>query len=514
MGKRQDKYGLKTLVTVAVVSAFVGLMVATGLDITQTTSAGEIFWHEPKADKKAPKIKMQPSFVELAKELSPSVVNISTTMVVKGGGMPPLGGNPCGGGGGGHGGRRSPFEDFFGDDFDKFFGNPEREFKRQSLGSGFLISKEGYIISNNHVVENATEIIVTLSNSGKKEYEAEVIGKDANLDLALLKIDPDGAELHPVVLGDSDALEIGEWVVAIGNPFGLGGTVTAGIVSQKGRTIGAGPYDNFIQTDASINPGNSGGPLFNMNGEVVGVNTAIIAGGQGIGFTIPINQAKEVLVMLKEKGKVTRGWIGVSIQEVTPEIAKSFGLGEAKGALISSVMEGDPAEKGGIEAGDIIVEFDGKDIEDVNDLPRIVAGTTPCKKAKVKVVRNGKNKTLFVTLGEKKDPSSGDDRGGENGEDQKKLGLTVQEITPEIAERLGMEDADGVLVSSVDRNGPAQDAGLMRGDVIKEINRTIVKNMDDFSRAVKKAKKDDIILMLVARGDRVFYTTIKLKEKK
>ncbi|MEK7841530.1 MAG: trypsin-like peptidase domain-containing protein, partial [Deltaproteobacteria bacterium] len=312
---------------------------------------------------KAELLQLEPnSFVRLAKELNPVVVNISTTQVVKQKPMVPF---PE---------FRSPFEEE--DEFRPPGEAPEREFKRQSLGSGFIINKEGYILTNSHVVENAEEIIVTLSDKKEKEYKAKLVGKDVRLDVALIKIDANG-DLSVAALGDSDKVEIGEWVVAIGNPFGLVHTVTAGIVSAKGRVIGAGPYDNFIQTDAAINPGNSGGPLFNLKGEVVGINTAIIAGGQGVGFATPINMAKDILLQLKEKGSVTRGWIGVGIQEVTPDLAKSFGLKDKQGALVSSVQEGEPANKAGIKPGDIIVEFDGKEINEVSDLPRTVASITP-----------------------------------------------------------------------------------------------------------------------------------------
>jgi serine protease Do len=494
---KKKNYGTRTLLTVALLSVLAGLVISTRFDFTPPTDAG-IFWDEGSVATTVAAGAL-PSFVELAERLTPAVVNISTITVVKGRSrrMP----------------VPDPFKDFFGDEFRKFFEDePEREFKRQSLGSGFILNKDGHVITNNHVIENATEIIITLSNDKKKEYEAEVVGKDANLDLALLKIDPMGMDLHTVVLGDSDRLRIGEWVVAIGNPFGLGGTVTAGIVSQKGRVIGAGPYDDFIQTDASINPGNSGGPLFNMRGEVVGVNTAIIAGGQGIGFTIPVNMLKDILVPLKEKGRVTRGWIGVSIQEVTPEIGKSFGLEENEGALISSVMPGDPAEQGGLEPGDIIISFDGKGITEVNDLPRTVAATPPGKRVKVKIIRDGKEKELFGEVSEKKE--AGEEVLAEKGMEkvETRLGLSVQTITPEIAERMGLDDTSGVIVNAVKRDSPAADAGLRRGDIIREINRKRVSEASDYGTLITEALKDDIILLLVARGERAFYATIKVKE--
>ncbi|OGQ40353.1 MAG: hypothetical protein A3A85_01165, partial [Deltaproteobacteria bacterium RIFCSPLOWO2_01_FULL_42_9] len=370
----KKKINIISIAIVGIASLVLGVALTAKFGITPQTDA-QSFWKEKAEKTEMPQLEPN-SFVKLAKDLNPVVVNISTTQVIKQKPMVPF---PE---------FRSPFEDFFGDEF-KFFGeSPEREFKRQSLGSGFIINKEGYILTNNHVVENAEEIIVTLSDKKEKEYKAKVIGKDARLDVALIKVDANG-DLPVANLGDSDKLEIGEWVMAIGNPFGLSHTVTAGIVSAKGRVIGAGPYDNFIQTDAAINPGNSGGPLFNLKGEVIGINTAIIAGGQGVGFATPINMAKDILLQLKEKGKVTRGWIGVSIQEVTPDLAQSFGLKDKQGALVSSVNKDEPADKGGIKAGDIIVEFDGKAITEVSDLPRTVATTAPGKTVKVKIIRDG-----------------------------------------------------------------------------------------------------------------------------
>ena len=289
-----------------------------------------------------------PSFSQLVNHVKPTIVNISTTTVVTGPDMQDRFMGPV-----------NPFKDFFGEDFfDKFFGNsPRRERKQKSLGSGFVIDREGYILTNNHVVEKASSIKVKLSD--EKEYDAKIIGRDPKTDIALIKIDINH-ELPSATFGDSDKLEVGDWVVAIGNPFGLEHTVTAGIVSAKGRVIGAGPYDDFIQTDASINPGNSGGPLLNLKGEVIGINTAIASNGQGIGFAIPINVVQGLLPQLKSKGKIARGWLGVVIQKITPEIAKSFKLKEAEGALVSDVAEDGPAEKAGIKRGDVIISYDGK----------------------------------------------------------------------------------------------------------------------------------------------------------
>lgn len=489
MNKRRV-FGPGSLVLVALLSVMAGVIMTARFDVMVRSEAQD-FWTEGAAaqdGQHGPE-----SFVDLAKKLSPAVVNISTTQVVKERLMPfPE--------------FRSPFDDFFGQP--PFGGGeaPEREFKRQSLGSGFIINKEGYIVTNYHVIENASEIVVTFADT-KKDYEAEIVGQDAKLDLALIKIEAE--ETLPVApLGDSDDLEIGEWVMAIGNPFGLGGTVTAGIVSQKGRVIGAGPYDNFIQTDASINPGNSGGPLFNMRGEVVGINTAIYAGGQGIGFAIPINMAKDVILQLKEKGKVTRGWIGVSIQAITPEIAESFGLEEQRGALVAAVNPGDPADKGGLKAGDVIIEFDGKPIDELSDLPRTVAATPPGKTVKVKVLRDGKELTLEVTVAERAE--EGAVAAGTLSE--QKLGFTVQPLTPELAERFGLDSTDGVLISSVDPSSPAAEAGLRRGDIIKEVGRRPVKNMAEFKEALRRSVKKKIVLFLIERGKGTFYAAVKLKD--
>ncbi|MEA1935355.1 MAG: Do family serine endopeptidase, partial [Thermodesulfobacteriota bacterium] len=357
------------------------------------------------------------SFADLAEKLKPAVVNISTTKVIKRGGIKrfkfPFGDD-------------FPLNRFFGGDefFRKFFGDiPEGAFKQKSLGSGFIISKDGYIFTNNHVVEKADKIKVKLSDG--KEYDAKVIGKDAKTDIALIKIKPSNS-LPVVEFGDSDKLRVGDWVIAIGNPFGLEYTVTAGIVSAKGRVIGSGPYDNFIQTDASINPGNSGGPLFDLKGKVVGINTAIITRGQGIGFAIPIKMAKGILSDLKTKGKVIRGWLGVSVQDITEDIAKKLGLKDAKGALVNDVFEGDPADRAGVKTGDIILEVNGRKIKDTHELLRIVATLSVGKKIEVKILRDGKEKSLRIVIAER-----------EKGEKlasaekvKKHFGMTVQEITP------------------------------------------------------------------------------------
>ncbi len=489
----KKRFGFKTLVRVAFVFTFISVFFASGSGLVSTAGATGVFWKEPTTAHTV-KPPILGDFTELAKRLSPSVVNISTTQKVK---RRPIQPPPQ---------LKGPFEDFF-KDFNQFFNEQPREFKRQMLGSGFIINKEGYILTNEHVIENASEIIVSLSDH-KRDYRAKVIGRDKNLDIALIKINP-SKPLPVTVLGDSDTLEIGAWVVAIGNPFGLGGTVTAGIVSQKGRILGAGPYDNFIQTDASINPGNSGGPLFNIRGEVVGINTAIIAGGQGIGFAIPINMVKEVLVQLKDKGVVTRGWIGVSVQVLTPELAKSFGLKEPRGALVSSVTPGDPADKGGVKPGDIIISFDGHPVKELSDLPRIVAATPPGKVIKMRVIRDGKEKTLTVKVGKKAGPESAAAGAPSQAGPKARLGLTVEPLTPELASRLGVTQTKGIYISRINPESPAYEAGLRVGDVILEINRRPIKDIKSFDAALKREKKGADILFLIQRHHNTVYLVVK-----
>jgi serine protease Do len=433
-----------------------------------------------------------PSFTELARKLTPVAVNISTTKIVKGRKSMRQFGPPGSG-------EADPYRDFFGDDFfRRFFGDmPQRDYKQQSLGSGFIIDKDGYILTNNHVVAGADAIKVKLAS--EKEYDAKIIGRDEKTDIALIKITKAPGDLPVAALGDSDRLEVGEWVMAIGNPFGLQETVTVGVVSAKSRTIGAGAYDDFIQTDASINPGNSGGPLFNLNGEVVGINTAIFSpsgGNIGIGFASPINLAKKIVKQLKEKGKVTRGWLGVIVQEVTPDLAKSFGLKEGKGALVADVEKGAPADAAGIRQGDVIISFDGKSISKMADLPLMVAETAVGKDVIIKILREGNEKEFTVKVGELKDSES--PAAVEEGQDN--LGLSLEEITREMARRYGLQDDDGLLVMQVEPGSPADEAGLKRGDIVKEVNRKKVKTVAQFQKAIEKRKTGESILLLVKRG--------------
>jgi serine protease Do len=439
------------------------------------------------------------SFAELAEKQAHVAVNISTTKTIKG--MS----------------RFSPFQgrefrDFFGDEFFRhFFGQrPEEEMKQRSLGSGVVVSNDGYILTNNHVVADADEILVTLSD--KKQYEAKVIGKDTKTDLALIKIKVED-NIPAATLGDSDKLSIGDWVMAIGNPFGLGSTVTAGIVSAKGRVIGAGPYDDFIQTDATINPGNSGGPLFNLEGEVIGINTAIVSqsgGNVGIGFAIPINIAKSIMPQLKERGKVIRGWLGVIIQSITPEFKEKFDLETMEGALIGEVTKGSPADKAGLKRGDIIVRFDGKKVEEMKTLPAMVAETPVGKTVKVIVIRNKKEKELMVTLGELKEEER---MAATIPEVEEGFGFSVQELTPELAESLSLNGEKGVVVSSVKKDSPASDAGLQRGDLIQEIEHKPIETIDDYKETMQEVSSKKQILIVVKHRGHSRYVVLKREEK-
>ncbi|MCE5242012.1 MAG: DegQ family serine endoprotease [Syntrophobacteraceae bacterium] len=434
-----------------------------------------------------------PSFADLADQTKHAVVNISTTQVLKESPMKPFFG------------QDSPFREFFGDEFfKKYFGdNPQGKTKTHALGSGFIIDSDGLILTNNHVVEKADEIKVKLDNG--KEYDAKVVGRDPKTDIALVRVKPGPDFPKPAELGDSDAIRVGDWVIAVGNPFGLGHTVTSGIISAKGRVIGAGPYDDFLQTDAAINPGNSGGPLFNMSGEVVGINTAIVAQGQGIGFAIPVNVAKDLIPQLKG-GKVIRGWLGVMIQDLTPELAESFGIKQTKGIIVADVVGDGPAAKAGLQRGDIVTALNGKPIESTHVLSRTVAGTAPNSQITLQVIRDGKTKDVKVTIGTMPDESEGTP----SVKKESAWGLTVQNITPELARRFGWdENEQGVVISEVQPGSPAAEARLRPGDLIKEVNRQKVQNIRDYNQTVQKQKKGESLLLLVKRGQNTFYVALK-----
>ncbi len=443
-----------------------------------------------------PNVRMIPeSFSKLAQDIRPGVVNIRTEKTLKDGGpvFRHFFGNPFGNPGP-HGRIPGPFSG----------PNPHGGSKQQSLGSGFIVDRDGYIVTNNHVIENADKIKVKLSNG--KAYDAKIVGRDPNTDLALIKIDA-SEDLVPIQLGDSDALEVGTWVVAIGSPFGLEQTVTAGIVSAKGRVIGAGPYDDFIQTDASINPGNSGGPLLNLRGEVVGINTAIIARGQGIGFAIPINLAQDIIEQLKENGAVTRGWLGVSIQDLTPELTDYYKVKNQKGVLVTDVYAGNPADKGGIKAKDIITAVDGKTVSSTRELSRTIAGSPVGEKVEISLLRNGKEKTVHVTLAKREDAKL---LARQSPAERDRFGLELSELKPETARRLGLDkDETGVLVTRVAPESKGAKAGLQRGDVVKEINREPVNTLEEYYQRMEKAGSDTPIQLLIKRPN-VGYLAVKI----
>jgi serine protease Do len=459
--------------------------------------AAALLWGGAPAVNTAHAFSAPESFSELAEAARPGVVNIRTVKTIKGGSpvFRHFFGNP-------HGGNRNPFDEFFG----PFQGDgQQRDFKQRSLGSGFLIDGDGFIVTNNHVIEDADQIKVILADD--KEFDAELVGRDPNTDLALIHIE--GARnLKPLELGNSEKLKVGTWVVAIGSPFGLEQTVTAGIVSAKGRIIGSGPYDDFIQTDASINPGNSGGPLLNMDGEVVGINTAIIASGQGIGFAIPINMAKGIIDQLKDKGEVTRGWLGVGIQDLTPELAEYYDLKAQKGVLVTQVFEGDPADKAGINVNDIIMSVDGQKVTTGRELSAMIANTPVGSQTTVDLIRDGKKKALTVTLAKRDDDEK---TLAAQSRDNDELGIEVTDLDSDVARRFGIEgNENGVLVTDVKDDSLAREADVRPGDIIKEINRTVVKDRNAFAQLMKKNEKSETIQLLVKRRN-AGYLVIKIE---
>jgi serine protease Do len=399
------------------------------------------------------------------------------------------------------------FREFFGDDFERFFRQhpqaPERRESR-SQGSGVIVDRSGVILTNNHLIENAGQIEVRLSD--KRRFKAKLAGRDPKSDLAVLRIEGEG-EFPVAELGDSDRLRIGQWAVAVGNPFGLDRTVTVGIISATGRRdIGLTAYESFIQTDAAINPGNSGGPLVNLDGKVIGINTAIVSVGQGIGFAIPANMARRVLPQLLATGRVTRGWLGVRIQSLTEDLAPSFGAKEGEGVLVADVMPGGPAEAGGLRSGDVILEFEGQPTTEVPDLQRVVADTVPGTAARVTVLREGRRETVSLKVGEMPaDEPAVASRGAE------RWGLSVQAITPELARQFKLPAGGGVLVSEVEEGSPAARAGIRPGDAVVEVNRRRVKDASAFEEALGRADQD--VLLFVQREGRSQYIVLKSEPK-
>ena len=386
---------------------------------------------------------------------------------------------------------------------------PERVPNTPGSGAGVIITAEGHIITNNHVVGDATEIEVRLSD--KSKLIAQVIGKDPDTDLAVLKVTADRPLPH-ATFGDSTTVRVGQWVLAVGNPFGLERTVTLGVVSGIGReNVNLSRYENFIQTDASINPGNSGGPLFNLRGEVIGINTAIINFAQGIGFAIPSNMAKQVLQQLVEQGRVVRGWLGVGIQPLTPELAKKFGVGEQEGVLVNEVFEKDPAAAAGIKPGDVITRIEGSVIDSPNRLSRIVAGLLPGATAKVELVRNQQRMTLDVALTERRDHATVASLAPQS-RTESKLGLDVQDLTAALADKFKLHENRGVLITKVEAGSLAQSEGLREGDLIKEVNRVDVGSVGDFTSAISKVRRGETVLLRVLRESRAFYVVLKPTE--
>lgn len=490
----------------ALVALIMGIIIASRLNLTPETN-GEI---NPAGDKSAistsDEIKalrgLSKAFTQIAKEVNPAVVNISTEKVIRGSGTPFFF-------------YEGPFRDFFGDDFfNQFFSpSPHREYRQRSLGSGVIVNRNGYILTNHHVIKDADKITVILGD--KRKFTGEVVGKDEKTDLAVIKIEDNN--LPAARLGDSDKIEVGEWVIAIGSPFELSQTVTAGIISAKGRSqVGVADYENFIQTDAAINPGNSGGPLLNLNGEIIGINTAIFSrsgGYQGIGFAIPINMAKKVMEDLIGHGKVVRGWLGVIIQELIPELADKLGLKGRKGVLILDVLKDGPAERAGLKPDDLIVEMEGKEVTEVNQLRNMVADLKVGKTAELKVVRNGEEKIVRVKIGEQPEDVTALSR-KESGkkESEIELGLRVQELTPELASRFGYAGEQGVIISDIEPWGPAARAGLKEGDLIQKVNQVRIRNLGDYEDALGAVSKGEEILFKIRRGEYPQYVILKTEE--
>jgi len=445
-----------------------------------------------------------PDFVELSKKLTSTVVNIRTVKNIKPkvrAQRPQMHGPQM----------QSPFDDLFNEFFGRFNdqGRQQRPRREQGLGTGFIISADGYIITNNHVISGADEVMVKLADG--REMKGEIKGKDEKIDIALIKVS-DKDPLPFADMGDSDSLQVGEWVMAIGNPFGLSHTVTAGIVSAKGRVIGSGPYDDFIQTDASINPGNSGGPLFSSTGKVIGINTAIIAGGGGgIGFAIPINLAKDVVAQLRDNGKVTRGYLGIRFQPLTKDLAKSFGLESENGALVANVEKDTPADKAGLKAGDVITMYDGKMIKDGTELPRYVAATPIDKKVKLQIFRDGKQQEVTVVVSRLKDAETGGAASVGSESESVKIGFNVQELTKDLANRLGIKESKGLVVVDVKQGSSAEAAGVSPGDIVVEINGQRPDTLEKFNAATAGLKSGDVARLLLRRPDGVIlYMAIKL----
>jgi serine protease Do len=484
----------KRPLVIATAFTIIGLIIGLGLS-TNLNLHSKAYTEDLKISKEAIDIlsKTGQAMAEVAAAVKPAVVNISSTRIIKTQGIPsPFFNDPF-------------FRKFFGDEFGHL--ERPREHKQASLGSGVIVDKDGYILTNNHVIKDADEINVKLSD--EREFKGKVIGTDPKTDIAVIKINSN--HLPIINWGDSDKLKVGETVIAIGNPYGLNQTVTSGIVSATGRAnVGIADYEDFIQTDAAINPGNSGGALVNVRGELIGINTAIFStsgGYQGIGFAIPSNMAKAVMENLIKRGKVIRGWLGVTIQPVTPELAKQFNLKEEKGVLIGDVVEDSPAEKAGLQRGDVIVEYDGKEADEPAGLRNMVANTLPNKEVTIKILRDGKPKTVKVTIAEL--PAEMQSLPGKF--DNLLKGIHVQNLTPELKRSLSIpKRITGVIITDIEDGSPAEGI-LMQNDVIMEINKKRLRNMKDYEAVASKIKPDHDILLLIFRDRSTIYLTLSAR---
>jgi len=476
------------LVLAVVAGGALGAFTATRAELRRSPAVAQT----PVAPLPIVPVQMPPqggTFAAIADAIKPAVININT--FARGG----LQG-------------RTPFEEFFGEEFyRRFFGEVPERIPQRSLGSGVIVDPTGIALTNAHVVERATEIDVVTLDGGK--HKAKVIGVDKKTDLAVLKLDDGKGTFKYARLGDSDRMQVGDWVLAVGSPFGLQATVTAGIISAKARQLDQGPFDDFLQTDAAINPGNSGGPLVNMQGEVVGINTAIVAGASGIGFAIPSNMARKIYTELRDKGRVTRGWLGVSIQQLTPELARSFGARESKGVLINEVVPDSPAAKAGLKPGDILLEFEGRPMEATSDLQRAVGFFSPEHVAKVKVWRDQGEKILEIKVGQAPEERQAQQpRPGAKARSM--LGLEVRPVTPDIARQLNLRSTDGVVVVRVEDGSAAAEAGVQRGDVIKQVNGQTVRTIPDFERLTRDVKEGDPLTVLLQRGQMSLYVAFRV----
>ena len=476
------KLTIRAVVPALIVAVIAGVFFAASLDLTESVDAVEYYHQDEMPDLVPASVATLPDLTSVVAKVNSCVINIGTKHKARP--RRPQFRSPFPG-------RDPSFDEFF----ERFFEGGPMQRDQQSLGSGFVINEKGHILTNRHVIAGADEITVLTSKD--KKFTATVVGEDDKTDIAVLKVDAKG--LAYCTLGNSELLKVGEWVMAMGNPFGLESTVTVGIVSAKGRVIGAGPYDDFIQTDASINPGNSGGPLFDLNGRVVGINTAIVASGQGIGFAIPINLAKELIPQLIATGKVTRGWLGVGIQDMTDELAKSFGLKEPNGALVANVFPDSPAAKGGIKTGDVILSYNGKTVEESHDLPTFVAHTKIGTAVPVEVLRDGKTKQLEVTIGHRSDEVEAGDFPTEASE---AVGLSVRDITDEERQELGLASNErGVYITHVEPGSPASQADVRTGDILLSINGKKISRAEDYAKVIGKLKEGDVARLFIKRGN-------------